>query len=62
MGTRIGKTGGQTMLARLRRSQAIAITAVAVPIGMIAAYLTFLIVPQVVRAVVPAVVQQVVEQ
>lgn len=50
------------MLARLKRSQAIAITAVAVPIGMIAAYLTFLIVPQVVRAVVPAVVQQVVEQ
>lgn len=62
MGTRIGKTGGQTMLARLKRSQAIAITAVALPIGMIAAYLAFLIVPQVVRAVVPAVVQQVVEQ
>ena len=61
-GARIGKAGGQTMPARLKRSQTIAITAVALPIGVLAAYFAFLIVPQVVRAVVPAVVQQVVEQ
>ena len=50
------------MLARRKLSKTIAITAIALPIGVIAAYLAFSIVPQVVRVVVPAVVQQVIEQ
>jgi hypothetical protein len=50
------------MPVHLKRSQTIAITAIALPIGVFAAYLALLIVPQVVRVVVPAVVQQVIEQ
>jgi hypothetical protein len=50
------------MLAQLKRSKPIAIIVVAIPIGVFAAYFAFLIVPEVVRVVVPAVVRQVVER
>ena len=50
------------MIAQLNRSKSIAVIAIALPIGVFAAYLACLIVPRVVRVVVPAVVQQVVTQ
>jgi len=44
------------------RSQTIAISAMALPIAVFAAYVAYLVVPEVLRAVVPAVVQTVVGQ
>lgn len=44
------------------QSRAIAISALALPIGAFAAYVAYLIVPEVLRVVVPAVVQSVLTQ
>ncbi|HXR39983.1 MAG TPA: hypothetical protein VN776_12845 [Terracidiphilus sp.] len=41
-------------------SRAIAISALSLPIGLFAAYVAYLIVPEVVRVVVPTVVQSIV--
>jgi hypothetical protein len=41
------------------RSQVITISAVALPIGLFAAYVAYLIVPEILRVVVPTVVESV---
>jgi len=50
------------MIDSQSRSRAIAVYAMALPIGAFAAYVAYLVVPEVLRAVVPAVVQTVVGQ
>jgi len=41
------------------RSRALAISAIGVPFGLFAAYIAYLVVPEIVRVVVPAVVDAV---
>jgi hypothetical protein len=41
------------------RSQAVAVTAISAPIGLFVAYIAYLVIPEVLRVVVPAVVQTV---
>jgi len=47
------------MIDSLSRSRAIAIYAMALPIGAFAAYVAYLVVPEVLRVVIPAVVMSV---
>ncbi len=49
------------MVNHPNRSKAIAITAVSLPIGLFAAYIAYLVVPEVVRVVVPVVVESVLQ-
>ena len=44
------------------RSRTIAICAASLPVGLFAAYVAYLVVPEVVRVVVPAVVEKVLTQ
>lgn len=44
---------------RRSRSQVLAVSAISLPIGVFAAYVVYLVVPEVLRVVIPAVVQTV---
>jgi hypothetical protein len=51
--------GEPAMISRHNRSKAIAISIASLPIGLFAAYVAYLIVPEVLRIVVPTVVESV---
>jgi hypothetical protein len=59
---RITNERGQAMVNLQSHSRRIAISALALPIGAFAAYVTYLVVPEVLRVAVPAVVRSVVTQ
>jgi hypothetical protein len=58
----MGIKEGPSMVNIHSHSRTIAISAMALPIGAFAAYVAYLVIPEVLRVVVPVVVQSVVTQ